>query len=69
MNLIINELTRGVELGAGLGLEIEDVGAFDDAAAVDVRGDESVGDGRALEACDEAQFADGGLGGDALEEG
>jgi hypothetical protein len=36
MDLIINELTRRVELGPGLGVEIEDVAAFDDAAAVDV---------------------------------
>ena len=65
MDLVIDKLTRGVELGARLAVDVEDVAALNNGASVDLCGNVTVGDGGFAKTSDEAEFTNRGLGGDA----
>ena len=58
-------LPRGVELGARLPVDKEDIGALDSGAALHLGDGVAVGERGLLEAGDEAELADGGFGGGA----
>lgn len=60
-------LPGGVELGARLPVDEEDIGALDGCAALHLGDSVTVGERGLLEAGDEAEFADGGFGGGAGE--
>jgi hypothetical protein len=64
VNLVVNKLTGGVELGASLATDGEDITPFDSSSSIDVGGTGTVGDRRALETSNEAQLANGRLCGD-----
>ena len=60
-------LPRGVELGTRLPVDEEDIGTLDGGAALHLGDGVAVGERGLLEAGDEAELADGGLGRGAEE--
>lgn len=66
VDLVVDELPRGVELGARLTANREDVAAFYSSAAGDGGGGVAVGDRGFLETRNESELPDGRLGRDTI---
>lgn len=66
VHLVVDKLLRRVELRSRLPIDGVDIAAFDGGSAFDVRDGIAIREVCAVEACDVAQLADGGLGCDTV---